>query len=326
MPENERIRKDPEHRALVRRIAIIALTSVMVVAFALFNYFLPFETLLPAYQFPTRSKGELRVHFLSVGQGDATIVEFPEGDLLIVDAGDGSFENGNKIYRYVKGLGAQGITLVATHADLDHCGGMKSLMDAFGAEKLYLPAIPSENKFYSEMIEAAKRVGCETETLTRYGVIARPSGAYLVCLSPYSQGEADKNAASTLLYLHYADTNILLGADIDAARERRLVREYELLSTVFDSGEYAVRLDETDILRVSHHGSATSSSEEWLRLLGAEVGIISCGADNYYKHPAAEAVARISREVDTVYRIDELGDIVVSVTQEGYKVFTNFTE
>ena len=63
-----------------------------------------------------------------------------------------------------------------------------------------------------------------------------------------------------------------------------------------------------------------------MRLLGAEVGIISCGADNYYKHPAAEAVARISREVDTVYRIDELGDIVVSVTQEGYKVFTNFTE
>lgn len=315
-------RKDPDRRMALRRGILLAVAAGFVLVVALISYFVPFRSMLPALRIPARGAGEARVHFIDVGQGDCTVIEFPEGDCLVVDAGDGSFEHDQRLLRYLKGLGSPKLTLVATHPDADHCGGMAELMDRFDVEMLYLPYNTSDSRYFTRMLSSAERNGVPTASLTRYGAIVRPSGAYAVCLSPNSIEETDDNDSSIVLYFSYGGTNLLLGADISAVRERKLMRDYALDETIFDRGELRVRLSEVDILRVSHHGSDGSSSEEWLSLLGAEAAIISSGCENPYGHPGMGAVERLTEYVDELYRIDELGDIVVTVSQENYVIQT----
>ncbi len=311
-----------KRRAFLKRFCSVAVAVTFVSALALFEAFVPLRTLLPAYSFPDLSEGELRIHFLDVGQGDCSIVQFPDGGVLVIDAGDGSWENENKLARYLKGLSPSSVSMLATHADSDHYGGFTALLKTFGADKFYLPAISSDAVSYQKLLETIGKIGCETTTLSRYDTIRDDSGAYAVCLSPYSSGETDENDASTLLYFDYEGVSVLFGADISATREQKLAREYALDNTLFDSGDLRVRLSETTILKVSHHGSAYSSCEEWTQLLNAEVAIVSCGRGNDYAFPSGAALSRLSQS--ELYRTDELGDIVVSVYGGQYTVYTDF--
>lgn len=301
----------------------IAISALIAIAIAVFFHFIPFRSLLSGLPIPARGQDEMRVHFLSVGEGDCTIVEFPEGDALVVDGGNGSFQNTEHLVRYLKGLGSPRLTLIATHTDCDHAAGLSELFDMFEVDKLYLPVGGSELGHYMRLLRNAKEAGVETEPLTRYRTISRPSGAYAACISPRStDGETESdNDASTVLYIGYRGVNFLLAADITSARERLLMREYALDESIFDCGDCRVRLDEVDVLRVSHHGSATSSAAEWLALLDAEIAIISSGADNRYGHPASETLTRLAAFTDAVYRTDECGDIYITV-KDGYTVHT----
>ena len=154
--------------------------------------------------------------------------------------------------------------------------------------------------------------------MTRYGVIADRSGAYLACISPRSLDEEEGNEASSVFYLRYEGVGVMLAGDISSAVERRLVRENALLEGIFDCGDFRVRPEETEILKVSHHGSAYSSCTEWLSLLSPEAAVVSCGAGNSFSHPSPEALGRISAVGAEIYRTDELGDVIVGIHEGGY--------
>ena len=306
----------------IRKIMIVCVCALLIGALALFDFLCPFQSMLPAADIPARAEGELRVHFLSVGQGDCAAVEFPDGEVLFIDAGDGGFEAETALLRFVKGLKPVSISLAATHANIDHYGGFIKLTSLYPVKKAYLPAVESPTAEYRAFVSAVARTGCETETLTRYSVIAHPSGAYLVCISPYSAGETDENDSSAVLYLSYFGVNVLFCADISGVRERRLLREYALMEGIFDAGGYRVRLNETDIVKVAHHGSAYSSDSDWLGLLGAKTAVISCGRGNSYGHPASGAVKRLSDAGAEIFRTDELGNVTVHVLNGNYEVTT----
>lgn len=309
-----------QKRRLVLRAVSAAGVAILLAAIALINAFLPFRSLLPAYALPARREGELRLHFLDVGQGDCTIAEFPDGEVLVIDAGDGSWENDNKLVRYLKALSPASLTLLSTHADGDHCGGFATVLSLFGVDRVYLPALPADTARYRAFAAGAARSGAEVSVIKRYDRIVNASGAYAVCISPYSAGETDENEASAVLYLRYAGVSALLCGDVTAAREARLIAEYALDETLFDSGGYAVRLDETDILKAAHHGSADSSSAEWLSLLDAETAIVSCGRGNGYAHPSGGAIARLRESGAEVYRTDESGDLMITISDGSYSV------
>jgi len=294
---------------------------LLVLAVVLFHAFVPFEALLPPVSVRAREAGELRVHFLDVGQGDCTVVEFPSGKALVVDSGDGSFSSRTNVLRYLKGLSLTDISMLATHADGDHTGGFESLLRVYEVETVYLPLVSEESESYRNFQSTVEKSGAATQTITRYGVIADESGAYAVCISPLStESDGDANDTSTVLFLHYGGVNILLAGDISEAREKKLRNEYSLLEGIFDKGEYRVRLEDTDILKVSHHGSADSCSREWLELLSPKTAVVSCGKGNEYAHPSAEAMERLNDSGAELYRTDELGNIVVCVKDGGYTV------
>ena len=307
-----------------RKIAVVAVILAAFLALSVAAYFLPPDLFLRAYAIPQRREGEMRIHYLDVGQGDCSVIEFPDGEILIVDAGDGSTAHCNKIVRYLKGLAPTSVTMVLTHADSDHYGGFARLLKTFGADRFFLPVLKAEEAAYLKLLATVERAGSETGELTRYATLTNASGAYVVCLSPYSIDETDGNESSTVLYLSYGGVNAVFCGDISAARERRLVREYALDESLFDSNGYSVRLSETDILKVAHHGSAYSSSQEWISLLNAQTAVVSCGRGNAYSHPSDEALNRLSDS--EIYRTDELGDVVVGIYQGEYSVYTNYTK
>lgn len=321
-------RSDGRTRGMRRKIASVSLCVFAVLSLTLFSCFVPFSSLLPPVDIPARAEGDMRIHFLSAGQADCTIVEFPEGDVLIVDGGNGSWAWRTKIARYLEGLRANSVTLLLTHADADHYGSFREIIKKFGAEKLYLPLRASDSKQYRALLQTAEEYGCETETVSRYTAIVRPSGAYAVCISPRVGDEGTDNDCSAVIYLSYAGVNTLLCGDITSSREKFLLREYAIDEALYDVKGCAVRLRETDILKVAHHGSGGASSAEWLSLLGAQTAVISCGRGNAYSHPASGALDAITYALPSceIYRTDELGDIVVTVKNGTYTLSTNQTE
>lgn len=309
-------------RKWLRRLRIPAI-CLLVAVIALVGAFCPFYTLLPAYRIPAREEGELRVHFLAVGEGDCTVAEFPDGAVFVIDAGDGGFSRTASVMRYLKGLAYGSLTYIVTHADIDHYGGFEYLIANLGADALYLPVLDGGGSEYKKLLAVAQKASFPVKRLSRYGTFGTPSGAYMVCISPYSLDETDENDSSAVLYLAYGGVRFLFCADITAVRERRLMRDYALDKHIFDKGDYAVQLEGIDFLKVSHHGSAYSSSEEWLTLLSPANAVFTSGAGNRYHHPTLQATARLQAAGANLFRTDELGNIVVSVRDGSYTVKTN---
>ena len=319
----QEIRTEREKR-LVRKIIVAAVrlffVLLIVTALTLFAVFLPLRSLLPAYAIPAREEGELRIHFLAMGEGDCNIIEFPDGELLVIDAGAGDFDHTNKLFRYINGLSFTALSCVATRAEATDCGGFIPLINAYGVQTVYLPVLNYGYSRYEKFEKVARAKAERVETLTRYAVLENRSGAYCVCLSPYSIDESDKSDSSAVLYLEYCGVRVLLSGNITAAREERLLQDYALTEGIFDSGDHTVTLEEIDILKVSRRGASNASSEAWLALISPAVAVITGGAGNRYHYPAADTVKRLSDSGAELYRTDELGAVVVSIKKEGYRV------
>lgn len=270
---------------------------------------------------PQRADGVMRVHFLDVGQGDCALIEFASGNVLVVDAGNGTFATRTKILRYLKGIETERISFLATHADKDHYGGFSALLRTIELETFYLPLVDAADDDYIKLKNTVFAGEMKVDVLTRYDVITDSSGAYVVCVSPISsETDGDTNDTSTVLWLSYCGVNILFAGDVSKEKEATLTKEYALADGIFDYGEYRVRLEETNILKVSHHGSNNSCSEDWLQLLSAEAAIVSCGKGNSYGHPSIEAMERLQEFGAEIYRTDELGDVVVSIGNGTYLI------
>lgn len=310
--------------ASLKKTITALLTASIVLFLAVFFSFVPFRLMLPAYRIPAREEGELRLHFLPL-KGGVTVAEFPDGEVLVVGAGDGSFESDNFLARYLRALDISSLSLLLTNADTNHIGGAASLYETFRVTKTYLPASPSEAGAYGRFVSAMEKEGCERENLVRYGRIVNGSGAYAVCLSPYSSEAEDATAddESVVLYLSYAGVSVLLSGDVSAKRERMLAQEYFLESGMFDSGGYEVRLEETDILLASKHGADSGSSEEWLTLLHPETAVICCGEG---ETPSSAALGRIVSCSGEVFRTDELGAIMITIKDGAYRTAAHMTE
>ena len=293
-------------------VAFLLLTAVV-------SQFLSWGSLLPAYPIAEIGEGEVRLHFLSVGQADCTIVEFDDGELFVIDAGGGSVFEQSNVIRYVKGLKPTRLNLILTQATSDHFGGFVGLLNAFRVDAFYFPMMSVSTPRYQTLLKKVQKEGCATETLSRYATIGRDDG-YFVCLSPYSDGETSVEDSSTVLYFETQGIKTVFSADIGKDRERQLAREYLLGVESFTISPYEVRLEEVDILKVARHGAQSSSSEEWLNLLRPTEAVISCGAGNGGSSPRQSTIQTLFAVGAEIYRTDELGNIIISIKDGNYSV------
>jgi len=222
--------------------------------------------------------GRLRVIVLDVGQGDAIVIETPEGPTLLVDAGGGGpwrLDAGERVVAPVlwnRGTLRLGAALT-THDDQDHAGGMRAIRALFRIGETWS----------AEALRAGPRIVGGV----RLTGLPAPAG------SPPPRGRNDDALA---LRIDHGLVSFLLASDITAVTEARL------LAT-------GIPLRAT-VLKVAHHGSRGSSTSEFLRAVSPLVAAISVGARNPYGHPSPEAVSRLDAVDAAVYRTDRDGAVI----------------
>src|SRR5437773_679183 len=228
---------------------------------------------LAALPILTRGDGRLRVTVLDVGQGDAIVVETPDGRAVVVDAGAGGpwrLDAGERAvapFLWNRGVLALHATLT-THADIDHAGGMAALRRLFAVTESWDDA-------------------------------ARPRSVGGALLTPIVPDVPDgrRNDRATMLRVEMGLASVLLASDVEAAGERALL-------------EARIPLGAT-VLKVGHHGAATSSTAPFLAAVRPTVAIVSVGARNLYGHPDAGTLARLGAVGARVYRTDRDGAVLV---------------
>ncbi|MDI6602088.1 MAG: ComEC/Rec2 family competence protein [Thermoanaerobacteraceae bacterium] len=240
---------------------------------------------------------KLNIHFLDVGQADSIFITMPDGKSMLIDAGNN--EDGKGIVKYLEGLGIARIdVLIGTHPHEDHIGGMDDVIKGFDIGKFYMPKASSNTKTFEDVLDAANAKGLKIVS-TRAGTnIVLSDEVAIEVLAPNSQSYEDLNNYSIVLRLTYGDKRFLFMGDAEKLSEiEMLKRGYDLNS---------------DLIKIGHHGSSSSTSEEFLAAVSPEYAVISVGEGNDYGHPHKETMDLLKKYGITVYRTDECGTVVAS--------------
>lgn len=299
-----------------RAVASLCVAAVIAALIVTDLFFFPFELLRAragAPEIPLRAEGEMRVHIVDVGQGDCAIVEFPDGSSMMIDG-----------------------SVLLTHPDSDHAGGLDAVLSAFGAERIYLPMrFPAESgeEEYAGFFAAAEDSGAEL-IRTRALIPVLPEedgpfyyGMFLSPLLPHGDAESD-NEDSAVLYLEYAGRRFLFTGDAPVSVEESIVRAYtetegevftRTVQTGYGTFTLSPALADIDFFKAGHHGSASSNGAALLSLCRPAEFFISCGAGNPYGHPSLTAIGNVlAASPDArILRTDELGSIMISVRADG---------
>ena len=245
-----------------------------------------------------RPDGSLHVWFLDVGQGDAILIQTPEGRQILVDGGPSpsalNAELGEILPFWDRALDV----IVMTHPDADHADGLISLFERYRIG-VAVDATGSESGSAAAWIDAVAAAGITRQTATR-GLRLAAGGAALTALHPPAVNTADTgNNDSIVLRLDYGASSLLLMGDAELAAEQTMLAAGLPLRA--------------DVLKVGHHGSAAGTSAAFLAAVRPQLAVISVGAENRFGHPAPELLDRLS-DVETL-RTDQRGRI--ELTSDG---------
>ena len=257
----------------------------------------------------------LQICMLDVGQGDGILLRTGSGLTCFIDGGSTDVKRAGK-YRLLPFLKSEGIGEIEywflSHTDADHMSAMEEAMEAEYPVKCLVLA---EGMVWDEKAESLIRLAEEKGTRIYQigkGDILEEGALSISCVYPPDQNAfTDKNDASMVLSLQYWDFKMLFTGDVSSKTESELIGK-RLLSDI-------------DVLKVAHHGSATSSSRDFLKAVKAEAALISVGEDNSYGHPAQETLERLGEAGCKIYRTDQEGMIRISVYRNGY-VMTDYLE
>lgn len=254
----------------------------------------------------TKKESYFRITFIDVGQGDSALIEC-DGYYMLIDAGEESA--GERVCEVLEDKGVTQIDiLVASHLHEDHIGGMIEVLEHIDLQK--------SGKVHLALCNAdrnsTKIFGRFERQLTRMGSkITVPEAGDTYSLGSATieviDGRAEKNNDSLVLLITYRDTTFLFAGDMEQNQESEICERYG------DDERWDVTL-----LKVAHHGSKTSTSIRFLRLLMPEYAIISVGEDNGSDHPSEQTLSRLEQaDVAEIYRTDKSGDICVEVDSNG---------
>jgi competence protein ComEC len=249
------------------------------------------------------ARDRLRVTFLDVAQGDATVVQFPGGRSLLVDTGSlsGSFDVGSRVV--APALWALGVSrldfMLLTHGDVDHVGGAPAILHTFRPWEVWEGVSVPSHEGMRQIAYAATREGSESRKRLAGDFVWTGGVALRVVHPPPPDWErqAARNDDSVVLELRFGDVSIVLPGDIG--------REVE--AVIADRFEPA----RIRVLKAPHHGSRSSSSEPFIRSIQAAAVVFSAGRGNPFGHPASDVVERYRHLDTTIFRTDQDGAVLL---------------
>jgi len=266
----------------------------------------------------------LQINFMDIGQGDSTLITFPDGQQMLIDC---AIDN-----RVLEALGRampfydHDIEyLVVTHPDLDHYGGCVDVMKRFhishilynGMEKPYdelwqsfHAEVASQEVDGVEYIQVEKPFVWEIASTT-VNVLYPDHSIPVDDHIPGLEKDVGANDTSIVMKLSYGSQDVLLMADAEEDLEEYMIQTY---------GD---QLD-VEVLKMGHHGSQSSSSQEFINAVSPKDAIASCGVNNKFGHPSPRVLKRFERAHADVWRTDVMGDILFTFTTSSYDVVTQF--
>lgn len=242
-------------------------------------------------------RGNLEVHFFSIGQGDGILVETPENFRILIDGGpDNSIleKLGETLAFDQKKIDL----MILTHPHADHMNGLVDVLEKMEVETVLVTGVNYGGLAYEKFWELVAEKGVEVIYVN--GVNDWRVGSVLIdLLYPLRsiQGEEFENVnnSSVSLRVIFGQQKIFFSGDLEEEGEEELLASGARLAA--------------EVYKAAHHGSKTSSTEEFLAEIGMEIAVISCGLDNKFKHPATETLDKLWRAGATVYRTDLDGDV-----------------
>ena len=320
MARRRRIKKNTAVKIL---IAVVVIVLIIAIALGIFYAVNPEkfnelkDKLFPAH--PNSPGGEdgpavqptlvgtLEMTVIDIGQGDCIFLQFPDGQTMVMDAGSefGSTNTYDQLAAHLDLRGIEGLDYVfITHSDYDHIRYMQDILEEYEVKNIYMPRVADDmSKTWTKTVAAI-----EAETWTNEEGEQTPSSVFYTVgdfkiegenwvMSCHSYLEEDypnvkesssaeiKNSVSPVCFLEYADRTLVLTGDSNERNEEYLV-------------ERGVLNVDADVLKVGHHGSRTSTIQEFLDAVDCEYAIVSYGEDNEYGHPTPELMSRLQNYTD----------------------------
>ena len=246
------------------------------------------------------SGGEVQFHFIDVGQGDAALIRTEHGDILI-DAGTNSSED--ELKAYLDSMGVKDLEYaVFTHPHEDHIGGADMVLNTYNVKRVILPDATATTKTFERMMDAIEAEKCEViESAPDYEFYVGELRCTI--LAPISTSYTETNNYSVVIRADYGETSVLFTGDAEVDSEAEMLERYRFKGML-----------DCDLLKSGHHGSDTSSSQEFLDAVTPAFAVISVGEGNTYDHPKQVTLAKYDAMNIQYFRTDKEGSIVFTST------------
>ena len=275
------------------------------------------------------AKGQLTISMLDIDQGDAVLIQTGVKNILIDTGDDKYYEDGKKgkentqLLTELQKLKIDHIdTLVMTHAHADHIGKADKVIAQYGVKELVYNGIPSTSKYFINALKAAKANGTQQVKVKAGDVLDFGNGVYFEIVSPSqslidedtaaikAKKKVDVNNESVVGRLTFGNFAMLFTGDAEGPVEKDMV------------ASYGKKL-KCQVLKAGHHGSKTSSTAEFLKLVQPESVVMSLGVNNQYGHPHEALLNRLQKQgIKNIYRTDANGTITIVSDGSSYSITT----
>lgn len=290
----------PMPTLLQNRLAVGAIAAVVLAGIVLL------------LRLPGGADGNLHVHFLDIGQGDSTLIVTPSGSRMLIDGGPDGDVTSHALSKALDGSVRSLDVVVLTHLDSDHSQGLLEVLDRYAVDTVLVGADAPEGALSAEWKRGLERHSIVPVEVSQGFSVQLDDTVQLAVLNPAAVGSfGEANNDSVAMMLTHGAIRVLLAGDMESEAESRLVNDGVPLSST--------------VLKVGHHGSATSTTQRFVDAVAPSVAVISAGLDNPYGHPALEVTKRLQAAsgAGNVYRTDIHG--TVELVSDGAAVWV-YTE
>lgn len=251
---------------------------------------------------------DCEVHFIDVGQGDCELI-ISDGKTILIDAGEN--DKGKIVADYLRKLNIDKIDLVmVTHPHSDHMGGMDVIINEFDIGKVVMPKIPDDivptTRTYTDFLTAIANKGLKI-TPAKLGAQYEFGKGLITILGPVADFDDLNDTSLVAKFVYNKDKSFLFTGDIESPAEKAILTHKK------------INLN-SDVLKVAHHGSSSSTTKNFYKAVNPEYCVISVGNGNSYHHPSKKTLDKIHQSSAKIYRTDYQGSIIFSIVDNKYSI------